>query len=221
MSAPRESPLELAGPAGRLEALQLLPAGAAAGGALLLHPHPLYGGNLHNKVVFTSQQVCARLGLATLRFNFRGVGASAGRYDDGQGEQEDARAGLAHLAAHLPGAPLYVVGFSFGAWIGLRVAADEPRARAVVALGTPVDWSPLDFLAQCRKPKLFIHGDEDQFCDPAALARSYPSFAEPKQLEWIAGADHFFTARLPALSQALQARFPLPEADWPAPAPPA
>jgi len=213
MSAPRELPLELAGPAGRLEALQFLPA-APAGGALLLHPHPLYGGNLHNKVVFTSQQVCAHLGLATLRFNFRGVGSSAGRYDDGQGEQADAGAALAALAAALPGLPVYVVGFSFGAWIALRLAADEARVAAVAALGTPVDWAELDFLAACSKPKLFIHGEDDQFCDPVALARSYPRFAPPKQLAWIAGADHFFTNRLPALSQALQAHFPLPQAEW-------
>ena len=209
MSPPREIPLELAGPVGRLEALQFQPAAPAAGGALLLHPHPLYGGNLHNKVVFTSQQVCARLGLATLRFNFRGVGASAGRYDDGQGEQDDARAGLFHLAALLPNSPLYVVGFSFGAWIALRLAAAEARLSAVAALGTPVDWAPLDFLADCGKPKLFIHGDEDQFCDPAALARSYPRFAPPKQLEWVAGADHFFTGKLDLLAEVLAKGFPL------------
>jgi alpha/beta superfamily hydrolase len=214
MSLVREHAFELAGPAGRLEALLSLPAAPAAGGALLLHPHPLYGGNLHNKVVFTSQQVCARLGLATLRFNFRGVGASAGAYDDGQGEQADARAALAALAAALPEQPLSVVGFSFGAWIALRLAADEPRVATVAALGTPVDWAALDFLARCAKPKLFIHGSEDQYCDPEALARRYPDYAPPKRLEWIAGADHFFTGQLPALSRALQAHFPLPGAEW-------
>jgi hypothetical protein len=211
---PRELPSDLGGPAGRLEALAYVPAGPPAGGALLLHPHPLFGGNVHNKVVFTGQRVCAELGLATLRFNFRGVGSSAGSYDDGQGEQDDARAALTQLAADLPGQPLYLVGFSFGAWIGLKVGAADPRVAGIAALGTPMGWAELDFLSRAGPPKLFIHGEEDQFCDPAALARAFPRFAPPKRLEWIAGADHFFTNRLDALSRALREQFPLPAADW-------
>ena len=165
-------------------------------------------------MIFTSQQVCAGLGLATLRFNFRGVGASAGRYDDAQGEQADARAALAVLAAALPDAPLYALGFSFGAWIALKLAVEEARVSAVVALGTPVDWAALDALIPGTKPRLFIHGEDDQFCDPVALTRAFTRFAPPKRLEWISGADHFFTNRLPALSRTLQAHFPLPAADW-------
>lgn len=210
---PRETPLVLAGPAGRLEAIAYTPS-TPAGAALLLHPHPLFGGNLHNKVVFAAQRVCAELGLATLRFNFRGVGASAGAYDDGQGEQDDVRAGLAHLAAALPGLPLYLVGFSFGAWLALRVGSAREDIAGIVALGTPVDWAELSFLEISAVPTLFIHGDEDQYCDPAALAAAYPRFAPPKRLAWIAGADHFFTERLDALSRTLREQFPLPAAAW-------
>lgn len=208
MATPHEHPIDLAGPAGRLEALQFLPAEPAAGGVLLLHPHPLHGGNLHSKVIFTSQHVCAELGLATQRFNFRGVGASAGHHDGTRGAQADAQAALAALAAALPDAPLFVLGFSFGAWIALRMGCAEEQVRAIVALGTPVDWGGQAFLAACAKPKLFIHGSEDQYCDPAALAQRFPGFARPAQLEWIEGADHFFTGRLPALASALRAHFP-------------
>lgn len=210
---PRETPLDLPGPVGRLEALAYTPA-TPAGAALLLHPHPLFGGNLHNKVVFAAQRVCAELALATLRFNFRGVGASAGAYDDGQGEQEDIRAGLAHLAAALPGRPLYLVGFSFGAWLALRVGSARADIAGIAALGTPIDWGELDFLERSGVPTLFIHGDRDQYCDPAALAARYPRFAPPKRLEWIAGADHFFSDRLEPLSRTLREQFPLPEAAW-------
>jgi len=209
----REEPLALAGPAGRLEALAYAPVDPQ-GAALLLHPHPLYGGNLHNKVVFTAQRVCADLGLATLRFNFRGVGASGGRYDDGQGEQDDARAALVHLAERWPATSLYLVGFSFGAWIALRVGSARADVAGLAAIGTPVDWAPLDFLADSAVPKLFVHGDEDQYCDPEGLRRAYPGFAPPKRLEWIAGADHFFTSRLEALSLALREQFPLPAVAW-------
>lgn len=210
---PRELPLDLAGPAGRLEALAYTPA-SPAGAALLLHPHPLFGGNLHNKVVFSAQRVCAELGLATLRFNFRGVGASAGRYDDGQGEQADVRAGLAQLVATLPGLPLYLVGFSFGAWLALRVGCLRADIAGIAALGTPVDWGELDFLERSSVATLFIHGDRDQYCDPAALAARYPRFAPPKRLEWVAGADHFFSDRLEPLSRTLREQFPLPDAAW-------
>jgi alpha/beta superfamily hydrolase len=188
-------------------------AGAAAGrlgGAVILHPHPLYGGNMHSKVVYTCQKVCAEFGLATLRYNSRGVGASSGSYDDGQGEQKDVVAALDYLSQQLPAKNLYLVGFSFGAWLSLKVGAEHAKVAGMVALGTPVGWAELDFLARSEKPKLFIHGTNDQYCDPGELEGAFGRMAEPKRLHWVEGADHFFTERLGDLAGLLREHFPFP-----------
>ena len=115
---------------------------------------------------------------------------------------------LDHLAAELPGRPLTLMGFSFGAWLTLKVGAPDPRVGALIALGVPVGWAELGFLAGCGKPKLFVHGTRDQFCDPEELRRRYPDFCAPKHLEWIEGADHFFTNQLDELAAVLRERFP-------------
>ena len=200
------------GPAGGLEAVLDVPApdlfAQPLGTVVIAHPHPQFGGTMHNKVIYTCQRVAAERGLATLRFNFRGVGTSAGQYDDGQGEQADVKAGLDRLAAELPGRPLTLMGFSFGAWLTLKVGAPDPRVGALIALGVPVGWAELGFLAGCGKPKLFVHGTRDQFCDPEELRRRYPDFCAPKHLEWIEGADHFFTNQLDELAAVLRERFP-------------
>ena len=212
--SPRELPLKLPSPVGFLEALYRPGpeegGPSRSGGAVILHPHPLYGGNMHNKVVFTCQKVCAELGLATLRFNFRGVGTSAGSYDDGQGEQRDVLAALEHLRQQLPGRPLYLVGFSFGAWLALKIGAENADVRAIAALGTPVGWAELDFLARLDKPKLFVHGTQDQYCDPGEMEKGFGMMAEPKQLRWVMDADHFFTDRLDELEEILRTDFPFP-----------
>lgn len=209
---PQETPLKLPSPVGFLEALYRPGPEegglSRAGGAVILHPHPLYGGNMHNKVVYTCQKVCAELGLATLRFNFRGVGTSAGSYDDGQGEQRDVAAALEHLRQQLPGRPLYAVGFSFGAWLALKLGAADPHVVGIAALGTPVGWAELDFLARSDKPKLFVHGTADQYCDPGELEKGFGMMAEPKRLRWVADADHFFTERLDELVEILREDFP-------------
>jgi uncharacterized protein len=206
---PREVPLQITGPAGALEALYRPEAAAGGrGGAVILHPHPLYGGNMHNKVVFTCQRACTELGLATLRFNFRGVGTSAGSYDDGQGEQGDVLAALDHLREQIPGRPLYLVGFSFGAWLSLKIGAEQNDILGIAALGTPVGWAELAFLSRCDKPKLFVHGREDQYCDARELERGFPEMAEPKRLCWVEGADHFFVDKLDELSTILNEEFP-------------
>ncbi len=205
----REMPLQLPGKTGVLEALyRPEPGTGGRGGAVILHPHPLYGGNLHNKVVFSCQKVCAELGLATLRFNFRGVGTSGGSYDDGQGEQQDVLTALDHLRGQIPGRPLYLVGFSFGAWLALKVGAAQEDILGIAALGTPVGWAELGFLAACVKPKLFVHGREDQYCDAGELEKGFGQMAPPRQLQMIEGADHFFTGRLDELTQILEAGFP-------------
>ena len=202
------------GPAGRLEAL--LNAGAAepTHAALVCHPHPLFGGTLHNKVVFHTMKALNSFGFPVLRFNFRGTGLSEGQHDQGNGEVDDVRAALDWLEAefHLP---TVFAGFSFGSAIGLRAACPDQRVRAVIGLGTPVTpvaeateeprVYPLDFLRECTKPKLFISGARDKFSPRPQLERLVTSLPEPKKLVLIEGGDHFFEGRLREMREAIEA----------------
>lgn len=197
----------LQGPAGRLEAVLNLGAGADPPASVLLcHPHPLFGGTLHNKVVYHAMRTLTALGLPVLRFNFRGAGASAGAHDLGRGEQEDVRAGLGWLEAEF-GLPILLAGFSFGAHVALRAGCPDPRVRALASLGTPIragdrDYS-YEFLAGCSKPKLFLSGSEDQFGSVAELEQALARAPEPKRIAWIPGAEHFFLGLLPAMQAVL------------------
>lgn len=200
--------LSLAGPAGRLEALLNLGATQPTHAALVCHPHPLYGGTLHNKVVFHTMKALHGLGLPVLRFNFRGAGLSEGEHDEGRGEVEDTRAALAWLAQEFA-LPVVFAGFSFGAAVGLRACCDDPRVPALISLGTPagqVEERTYDFgfLADCRKPKLFLSGDRDPFGPRAKLEALVASVPEPKQLTMVPGADHFFAGRLAEMRHAIE-----------------
>jgi len=198
----------LNGPAGRLEALLNAGAADATHAALVCHPHPLYGGTLHNKVVFHAVKALNSFGFPVLRFNFRGAGLSQGEHDQGAGEVEDVRAALDWLEQEFP-LPIIFAGFSFGAAVGLRVACPDSRVRAVIALGLPVtpfddrDYD-LSFLEPCTKPKLFVSGTRDQFGPRAKLERMVQSVPEPKKLVLIEGADHFFEGRLRELREAIE-----------------
>jgi hypothetical protein len=205
--------LFLDGPAGRLEALLNAGAANATHAALVCHPHPLFGGTLHNKVVFHTMKALNSFGFPVLRFNFRGAGLSQGEHDQGNGEVDDVRTALDWLDAeyHLP---LLFAGFSFGAAVGLRAACADTRVRAVIGVGTPVvpvaeaTEEPrvyaLDFLHQCTKPKLFVSGARDQFGPRGKLEALVASVPEPKQLVLIEGADHFFEGRLRELREATE-----------------
>jgi len=171
--------------------------------ALICHPHPVYGGTLHNKVVFRAAKAALAAGFPALRFNFRGAGQSAGVFDAGVGEQEDARAALDFLTARFPGLPVCLIGFSFGAWVGLTVGATDPRVSALVGLGVPVDSYDFDFLTEVTKPKLIVQGTRDEFGAKGHIERFYDSLAEPKQLHWVEGVDHFFTGKLDEVQEAL------------------
>ena len=171
--------------------------------ALVCHPHPLYGGTLHNKVVFQAAKSFHRLGLPVLRFNFRGAGLSEGQHDRGRGELEDVRAALDFLAGEFPGRPVALAGFSFGAWVGLHAGAEDTRVARLVGLGIPVNDSDFGYLRGCAKPKLFIAGTADQFAARArvqALAESLPG---PTALVFVEGADHFFTGKLDQVDRAI------------------
>ena len=199
----------LDGPAGRLEALLNPGSERATHTALVCHPHPLFGGTLHNKVVFRAMKALHGFGFPVLRFNFRGAGLSAGSHDQGRGEVEDVRAALDWLDRefHLP---ILFAGFSFGAWVGLRAACPDARVAALISLGTPVDAGgqayAYDFLRDCAKPKLFVSGARDEFGPPGVVERIVAAAAEPKRLVRVPGADHFFEGHLPALESAI--------ADW-------
>lgn len=205
--------LFLDGPAGRLEALLNAGADNATYAAVVCHPHPLFGGTLHNKVVFHTMKALNSFGFPVLRFNFRGTGLSQGEHDHGNGEVDDVRTALDWLDAtyHLP---LVFAGFSFGAAIGLRAAYADARVRAVIGIGTPVvpvaaDTEEarvytFDFMRDCAKPKLFVSGARDQFGPRAKLEALVASLPEPKKLVVIEGADHFFEGRLRELREAIE-----------------
>ena len=164
--------------------------------ALVCHPHPLGGGTMHNKVVFKTAQVLQTLGLPALRFNFRGVGHSTGVYDEGRGEMDDVRYALEFLSHRYPGLPVVLAGFSFGAWVGLRVACTDDRVQAMIGLGTPARMFGRDHLEDCHKPKLFVHGTHDELA-PFELARQwFERVPASKSMIPVVGADHFFQDRL-------------------------
>ena len=193
-------------PHGRVEAILKEPPGPRRGAALVLHPHPLHGGTMHNKVVFRTARGLGDARLATLRINFRGTGQSTGEHTGARGgEQEDARLGLDYLSEHYPGEPLFVAGFSFGARVGLEVGTHDPRVRFLIGVGTPVSIRERDydfsFLYECRKPLLLVHGERDEFGsleDLRALAARLPEEARVR-VEVIRGAGHFFDEQLEEL----------------------
>ena len=196
--------LSVAGPAGPLEALlQECDSGPPAFAALVCHPHPLHGGTLDNKVVHRVASTLHDLGGTTLRFNFRGVGRSAGRFDDGAGELDDARAALGWLRARLPGAALLVAGFSFGAWVAARLAAAEPAVGRLVLIGPPVAVADFTALRTAPVPKLVLQGTADEICPLSALEPEFATWAGPRRLKTVEGATHFFDRRLGELAQAL------------------
>jgi uncharacterized protein len=177
-----------------LEARLWEPVGARPrGAALLCHPHPLYGGTMNNRVIYRAGKGAVEAGLAALRFNFRGVGKSTGSYAGGAGERKDAAALLGWLRERYPGLPLALIGFSFGAWVGLQAAGEDPRVSALVGLGVPVKSFDFEFLIDIDKPSLYIVGTQDEFCprdQMEILARRLPRTAT---VSWVVGADHFFT----------------------------
>jgi alpha/beta superfamily hydrolase len=191
---------------GRLEAIVKEPRELPVKGvALVLHPHPLGGGTMHNKVVFRAAAALNDAGLLTLRINFRGVGQSTGEHDEGRGERDDVRAGLDYLAAHYPDQEITLCGFSFGARVGLEVGINDQRVARMIAIGAPVDKYDFSFLEQCRKPILFVHGERDEFGDVGKLSELVAQLAKNTQVELriVSGAGHFFDDQLNELKAAI------------------
>jgi len=200
--------LFLDGPIGKLEALLNEGSNNATHAALVCHPHPVYGGTLHNKVVFHAMKSLHRFDFPVLRFNFRGAGLSQGEHDQGQGEVEDVQTALEWLDRefHLP---MIFAGFSFGAAVGLRAACRHEGVDALIGLGLPVipvdeRHYNYDFLQHCAKPRLFISGSRDQYAARGEIERLVRALPEPKQLTIIEDADHFFEGKLHELRNTIE-----------------
>jgi uncharacterized protein len=201
--------LFLAGPTGRLEALLNAGSPGATHAAVVCHPHPLYGGTLHNKVVFHAMKALNSFGFPVLRFNFRGTGLSEGEHANGIGEVEDVRAALDWLEGEFR-LPVIFTGFSFGAAVGLCAAYSYDRVDRLIALGLPAvpvenRVYDLEFLRTCTKPKLFVSGSRDSFGPPGKLEALVSTFADPKKLVRIEAGDHFFEGRLREMREAIEA----------------
>lgn len=214
---------DLRGPAGALEAIVDHPDGHPAGrdapdadsiraAVVFAHPHPQYGGTLHTKAVFQGAKGLTRIGCAVLRFNFRGVGASGGEFDKGEGEVEDFRAALDYMAAAYPGTRLWAAGFSFGAWIALETGAEDDRVSALIGIAPPVMTSTtvsgMDYefpkTRASTKAKFFVQGEEDEICPVEGMRAFYAKLEEPKELVVLEGAGHLFEGQTAEVGEALE-----------------
>jgi uncharacterized protein len=175
--------------------------------AVVCHPHPAHGGTMHNKVVFRIAQALGDLGFPALRFNFRGVGRSSGVYDEGIGEREDVWAALDEIAHRFPDSPVCLAGFSFGSWVGLPVGCADGRVRQLIGAGIPTSLLTTDVLAECRKPKLIVQGELDQYGPQSSLLPWYDALPEPRSLAIVPQADHFFNGHQIELHDAILAYF--------------
>jgi alpha/beta superfamily hydrolase len=193
------------GPAGRIEAILKEPTIQVTRAAIVCHPHPLFGGTMHNKVAYRIARAFADGGFAVLRFNFRGTGRSQGEHDDGRGEREDLRSAIEFIEQKYPGCELWLAGFSFGSMVMLRTAACDDRVRAFVAVGVPVSRYDFSDLPRCNKAKQFVQGALDQYGATQDLVKLFESLDEPKELKIIEDADHFFEGHLPELAAAVTA----------------
>src|SRR5450432_2880916 len=183
---------------GQLEAILKEPAAPVAA-VVVCHPHPLGGGTMNNNVVYRAAKALGEAGLAVLRFNFRGVGASTGRHDGGAGEEEDTLAALDLLAARHPELPLWVAGFSFGARVGLTVGVREPRVKKLLGIGLALRMFDYTFLNACDKPKAIIQAANDEYGGRAEIESAFGAMSAPKRLWVVDDATHLFPQHLAAL----------------------
>ena len=190
---------------GELEAILKEPAGDVKGVALVCHPHPLGGGTMHNKVVYRAAAGLVEAGLVALRFNFRGVGASTGAHDDGEGEQQDVKDALNYLAENYPNQPVTLAGFSFGSRVGTEVSLTDERIVRLISIGTPVDKYDFSFIKHVRKPILFVHGDQDEFGTVEHLTEVIEQVESPdKEIIVFENCGHFFDEHLNELKNAVR-----------------
>jgi alpha/beta superfamily hydrolase len=201
---------DLVGPAGPLEAVLDEPAGAPHAAVVFAHPHPQFGGTMHTKAVYQGTKGLGRIGCAVLRFNFRGVGRSAGQFDQGEGEKADFAAALDYMAARYPGTRLWAAGFSFGAWVALEVGAADERVSALIGIAPPVATSisghtyTFENTLATTKPKFFVQGEADEVCPLEGMWAFYGRLQEPKELVVIDGGNHLFEGHATEVGEALE-----------------
>lgn len=217
---------DFAGPAGRIEALLDEPAwschigpirssgeeGGRAGdddtaprvAVVLAHPLPTAGGTMHNKVVYQVAKSLCRTRAAVLRFNFRGVGASAGAFDDGPGEMADFRAAIDVVSERYPGTEIWAAGFSFGSWVAMTAGATDDRVSALIGIAPPVSQYDFAAVSTCLKPKFFIQGNRDELCSYRDTMAFYARVPDPKEIVIIDGADHLFDGKTMELGEAVE-----------------
>jgi len=211
---------EIPGPAGPIEALLeeppatrgvnaegLVERGQAEGlhaAVVIAHPHPQRGGTMHTKAVFQAAKAFSRIGCSVLRFNFRGVGGSAGHFGDGVGELEDFRAALDFMQSRYPGVHLWAAGMSFGAWIALTSGAADARVSTLVGIAPPLSRYDFEPVRVSPKPKFFVQGERDEICRLKDMQAFYARAADPKELVVIDAADHLFDGKLAEVAEAIE-----------------
>ena len=210
--------LDLLGAAGPLEALLDEPEGEPRAAVVFAHPLPTHGGTLHTKAVYQGAKALARIGCAVLRFNFRGVGRSAGEVAADRSALatsggEDFLAALDFMAARYPGRPLWAAGFSFGAWVALTAGAADDRVSVLIGIAPPVNRSDYDFSAvrASAKPKFLVHGEADDIVSVQDVWKFYGELPEPKELVVIDAADHLFDGKVGEVADAIEDLL----GDWP------
>lgn len=194
---------EIPGPAGALESLIEMPSGTPRAGVVFAHPLPTQGGTMHTKVVYQATKALARIGCVVLRFNFRGVGLSAGTWDEGRGELDDYKAAVDFMAAQHPGLDLWAAGFSFGSYIATTVGADDDRICALIAIAPPVDRYEFASVKLSAKPKFIVHGERDELISLKMVRHFYAQLPEPKEFVEIDRANHLFDGQAGEVGDAL------------------
>ena len=195
---------EIPGPSGPLEALLDTPASPPRAAVVFAHPLPTGGGTLHTKVVYQGAKALVRIGCAVLRFNFRGVGRSAGTWDEGRGEMDDYRAAVEFMSAQYPDLEMWAAGFSFGSYIAMSVGADDNRLCASIGIAPPVNRYDFAKVTQSAKPTFIIHGLLDELIPVKAVREFYARLREPKELVEIDRANHLFDGQAGEVGEALE-----------------
>jgi len=195
---------EIPGPAGPLEALLDLPAGSPRVGVVFAHPLPIKGGTMHTKVVYQSAKALNRIGCAVLRFNFRGVGRSAGTWDNGRGEMDDYRAAVDFLSGRYPDLEMWAAGFSFGSYIAMISGADDDRICTLIGIAPPVNRYEFASVKLSTKPKFVVHGESDELIPLKAVREFYAQLQEPKEFVEIDRANHLFDGQASEVGDALE-----------------
>jgi len=195
---------EIPGPAGPLEALLDEPDGEPRAVAVFGHPHPLHGGTMHTKALYRAAKSMPRIGVAALRFNFRGVGGSAGTFDAGPGEKEDFKAAISFISERYPDLPIWAAGMSFGSWIAMIAGAEDARVSLLLGIAPPVDRYDFDALKTCTLPKFIIHGEADELISIKDVRKFYSQLPEPKELVTIEDANHLFEGKTSLVGEAVE-----------------